>query len=119
MQRLVSSIAAGVPAETVAAAIRERESEIAGLDKRLVAPKRERPDIDRLRDALTQRAEQWKADLRAEPALARLVVRRLVKPLVLWDPAADPCADSAEWSTSVKPGLLDGLVHLGTSSGGT
>jgi hypothetical protein len=48
-----------------------------------------RPDIDKLRAALEQRAEQWKADLRDEPKVARLLLRRLVGPLTLWD-ASEP-----------------------------
>src|SRR5687768_1842872 len=45
------------------------------------------------RDALHQRSEQWKADLRAERQAARLLLRRLVAPLALCN-AGEP---SAEW----------------------
>lgn len=51
VQRLMDSIAAGVPADSVASAIREREREVQSLDARLRAP-REAPDRTRLRAAL-------------------------------------------------------------------
>ena len=56
---LVGSIAAGVPATTVAPEIRTREAEIARLDHRLRAP-RPTPDRDRLRDAIQQRVAEWR-----------------------------------------------------------
>jgi hypothetical protein len=37
--------------------------------------------MDRLRNALSLRAEKWKADLRWEPQIARLVLRRLIGPI--------------------------------------
>jgi len=40
-------------------AIRERELEIARLEVRLRTP-REQPNIERLREALEQRAAEWK-----------------------------------------------------------
>lgn len=102
--RLLGSLAAGVPAESVAPAIRERE--VAALDARLAAPRPEQPDLDRLRAALTQRAETWRHDLRAEPKLARLLLRRLVGPMTLWEDRA-----GVEWTAEAKPALLDGLVR--------
>ena len=65
--------------------IRERQTEIARLD---VAAARARPSAAEHRQAprgAEQRAAQWKADLRAEPKVARLLLRRLVGPLTLWD----------------------------------
>lgn len=106
---VVQSIAAGVPPGTVAPAIKEREMEIARLDVALRRPRREPPNIERLRDALQQRAQQWRADLlRREPKIARLVLRRLVGPLTLWDEAERP--DSNKWKAEPKAGLLDGLA---------
>ena len=64
---LVGSIAAGVPATTVAPEIRTREAEIARLDHRLRAP-RPTPDRDRLRDAILQRVAEWRQVLRGRAA---------------------------------------------------
>ena len=58
-----------------------------------------------------QRAAQWKADLRTEPHVSRLLLRRLVGPLVLWD-ATEPEAAWVEWETSVSPALLEGLAPI-------
>ena len=83
VNNLVGSLAAGVPAETMAPGIKEREAHIAILEARLRAPRPPRPDLDVLREAPTQRAADWKRDLRAEPQVARLLLRRLVGPLVM------------------------------------
>ena len=64
--------------------------------------------LDKLRAALEQRAEQWKADLRDEPKVARLLLRRLVGPLTLWD-ASEP--QSVDFETTPTAGLLEGLVN--------
>ena len=102
-------------------AIREREVQIAKLDVQLRAPRQAPPNIEKLREALHQRAEEWKADLRAEPKVARLLLRRLVGSLTLWD-AAEPAAEWDEWVASLTPALLEGLahpVHHGSSPTGT
>ena len=74
-------------------AIREREQEIDRLDVRIRTPK-QAPNIERLREALTQRAAEWRETLRAaewretlraEPKVARLLIRRLISPLELYD----------------------------------
>jgi hypothetical protein len=109
VENLVRSIAAGVPADTVAPGIRERELEIARLEVRLRTPKQQ-PNIERLRDALTQRAAEWKATLRAEPKVARLLIRRMIGPLLL--PEDSPRPDFIEAVAEVKTGLLDGLVKI-------
>jgi hypothetical protein len=114
VDRLVGSIAAAVPADTIAPAIRQREAEIARLDVALRAPRSAPPNIDKLRAVLTQRAEQWKADLRAEPKVARLILRRLVGPITLWD-ALEPGSAWVQWEASVTADLLEGLVQLVTS----
>lgn len=59
--------ASGVSADTIAPKVREREARVAALDVKLRTPRPARPNIEKLREALHQRAEQWKADLRAEP----------------------------------------------------
>jgi hypothetical protein len=112
--------ASGVAAATLAPKIQERELQIAKLDVELRRPKSAPPNIANLRNALEQRAAQWKADLRAEPHVARLLLRRLVRPLTLWD-AAEPDAAWVEWETSVTPAILEGLapIHVVASPRGT
>ena len=56
---------------------------------------------------LEQRAKQWKKELRAEPQIARLVLRRLVGPLTLWDESKRP--DFVRFETTPTVALLDGL----------
>ncbi len=110
VENLIASIAAGVPADTIAPAIREREMEIARLEVRLPAPRRLAPKIEELREALTQRTEQWRKTLREEPKVARLLLRRLVEPLRMIDESRRP--DFIEAVAEVKTGLLDGLHHV-------
>jgi len=56
VNNLVGSLAAGVPAETMAPGIKEGEAQIAILEARLRAPRPPRPEPDVLREATTQRA---------------------------------------------------------------
>jgi hypothetical protein len=44
-------------------------------------------DSDALGDALEQRTEMWRTELRDEPTVARLLLRKLVGPFTLWDAA--------------------------------
>jgi len=105
-----------MPAETIAPVVREYQQQLAKIDVQLRAPRPARPDLDKLRAALAQRSASWKADLRAEPQVARLVLRRLVGPLTLWDEADD----GARWEADITPEtLLDGLVQLVSSPTGT
>jgi site-specific DNA recombinase len=105
---LLDVVAAGsVSASIAAPKLRERETQIASIDVQLNTV-RERVDLVRLRDALTQRAAAWKAELRAEPTVARVLLRRLVGPLTLWDAADDDVA----WETVVSTALLDGLAPI-------
>ena len=85
IDNLVKSIASGVPGDTVAPAIREREVQLTRVKVALNAPRPETPDLDTLRAALEQRSEQWKKDLRAEPKVARMLLRRLIGPIELWE----------------------------------
>ncbi len=96
-------------ADTVAPGIREREVEISRLEVRLCTP-REQPNIEKLRDALTQRAAAWQATLRSEPKVARLLLRRLIGPLVLYDESTSP--DFIKADAVVEPVLLDGLAEI-------
>ena len=54
-------------AETIVPAIKERQTSLAKVEAQIRTPRQAPPDLDKLRAALTQRAEAWKADLRAEP----------------------------------------------------
>jgi hypothetical protein len=65
-------------------------------------------DQERLRAALEQRAKDWKRDLRKEPKVAWLLLRRLVGPIVLHDESERP--DFVKWEAEPKTGLLDGLA---------
>jgi hypothetical protein len=57
-------------------------------------PKPAPPNPDKLRDALEQRAAEWRATLREEPTVARRR-RRLVGPLTLWDAFAKTLVNTA------------------------
>jgi hypothetical protein len=115
VDRLVQSIAAGVPAETVAPLVQKKRTELINLEKRLRIPRVPRLAHERLRVALEQRAEEWKSDLRAEPRIARMVLRRVIGPITLFEPAPDWC----QWEAAPKADLLDGLATLqGTSPTG-
>ena len=107
VERLVASIASGVSPAAFAPAIREREAQIAQLEVKLRQPHPVAPDVARLREALTQRAAEWKQILRSEPKVARLLLRRLIGPLVMVDESTRP--DFIEAVADVKPALLDGI----------
>jgi hypothetical protein len=70
--------------------VKEYRREIARIEVTLKSPRPDVPDLAKLRAALEQRAEQWKAQLRAEPKIARMVLRRLVGPLVRRNSSLDP-----------------------------
>jgi hypothetical protein len=76
-------------------------------------------DHERLRAALEQRAKAWKADLRKESRIARLVLRQqLVGPLTLWDESERP--ESCRWEAKPTTELLDGLaptLHVASLAG--
>ena len=76
IDNLVASIAAGVPPQSVAPGIAERQATVTALDRELRRPRQAAPNIERLREALTQRAAEWRQELRSEPAVARQVFRR-------------------------------------------
>jgi DNA invertase Pin-like site-specific DNA recombinase len=111
VERLVASIAAGVPADSVASLIRSHEAKIAGLEKRLRVPMTPRLEAERLRAALEQRAKQWKRELRKAPKIARMVLRELIGPITLWDESLpeQQRPEFIEWQAPTKPGLLAGL----------
>jgi len=52
--------------------------------------------------------EARKADLRAEPKVARMVLRQLVGPLTLWDESTRP--DFIKWKADPKTDILAGLA---------
>ena len=114
VEKLVRSIAAGVPADSVAPGIRQREVEIARLEVRLRAPRKEAPNLDKLGDALEQRAEEWRQTLRSEPKVARLLIRPLIGPLELYDASLPEhqMPDFIKADAVVKAGLIDGLAEI-------
>jgi len=61
-----------------------------------------------VRAALEQRAAEWKADLRSEPHLARLVLRKFVGPIVLFDDSKRPAF--VKWEAQPTAELLAGLA---------
>ena len=68
-------------------------------------------DLDRFAPHWSRRAEAWKADLRAEPEVARLVLRRLIGPILLWEDAKEP--DECRWDAPTTPTeLLAGLPEV-------
>jgi hypothetical protein len=111
LDRLVESIAAGVPAATVAPKIQDREAHLARIEAQLRTPRPAPPDVTRLRAALEHRTADWARDLRAAPQVARLLLRRLIGPIELHDESTRP--DWCRWEAQPTPDtLVEGLVHL-------
>ena len=73
--------------------------------------------MERLRAALEQKSAEWRSDLRREPAVARMVLRRLVGPLTIWE---DDRPDFVQYEGPTTPeNLLEGLAnHLVSSPTG-
>lgn len=118
VNNLVDSIAKKfIAPEDAGAQIQRRKEEIARLDAELRKPRPPRVQRERLRAALEQRIASWKAELRAEPRIARIVLRRLIGPLTLHGEHRGPDETYFEyWEASIKPeGLLDGLVQVDQS----
>ena len=114
ISNLVESLALGVGAQTIAPKLRALEQELSRVEAELrTVP----PPVDRirLRAALEQRVETWRADLRGEPKLAREVVRRLIGPLTLWDDSQRP--EFIRWEAAKKPeALLEGVSSVWMAS---
>ena len=108
INNLMELVAAGTPARAIAPTIAEREAGIRDVDARLRCPRLPKLSTAKLRAALEQRAKEWKAQLRAEPQIARMVLRRLVGPIVLHDEGARP--DFVRWEAEPKTELLAGLA---------
>jgi hypothetical protein len=62
-----------------------------------------------------QRAAEWKVTLREEPKVARLLLRRLIGPLVLTDDSQRP--DWIDAEAEIKDALLDGIHDVASPSG--
>lgn len=65
-------------------------------------------DHEKLKAALEQRVADWRHQLRAEPRMVRMLLRRLVGPVLLHDESTRP--DFVKWETTPTAGLLDGLA---------
>ena len=59
---------------------------------------------------MEQRAAEWKQTLREEPKVARLLLRRLIGPLELYDESTRP--DFIEADTVLQTGLIEGLAEI-------
>jgi hypothetical protein len=90
IKNLLKLAASGVSAKTTGPDIRKRELEIERIEAQLRAPKPPKPDLRKVREALTQKAVQWKKALREEPKVGRLVLRKLVEPIMLHDESERP-----------------------------
>ena len=109
LMNLSEAIALGtITNAEAAAAVQPRRDDLARIEAQLRRPRVVPPDIAKVRAALKLRAAEWKADLRAEPHVARLVLRRLVGPLTLWDESKRP--DFVKWEAQPTTGLVDGLA---------
>lgn len=102
LKNLSESIALGtITNEEAAASIQPRRAELARIETKLRQPRPVQPKIDELRAALEQRAVAWRETLRAEPKVARLLLRRLIGPLTMVDPSDQTAFD--EWAASLTP----------------
>jgi site-specific DNA recombinase len=110
IDNLVKSVAQGMPADVIAPVVRDYQQQLAKLDGELRRPRAPRPDLAKLRAALEQRAADWRETLRGEPAVARVLLRRLVGPFEMADPNVVP-AEFSEWVSSLTPALLDDLLQ--------
>jgi site-specific DNA recombinase len=131
IDRLMASIAAGIPAEEVAPLVLQRRTEVGRLEQKLRIDRPETIDGDRLRAALHQQVEAWRADLRREPRIGNELLRRMVEPLAIrdWSAAELEHLDREEerlemrlvrWETRSKAAdaLLDSVVQLLASPAG-
>jgi len=85
-----------------------RELEISRIEQRLRTP-RQQSNIERLPEAVTQRAAEWRQSLGSEPRAARLLLHRLIRPIELYD-ASKPewqMPDVIKADAEVKTGLVD------------
>jgi hypothetical protein len=73
IDNLMDLVASGVPAATVAPKIREWQGALSKVEAQLRIPRQAPPNFEKLRAALGGRAATWRADLRAEPKVARLL----------------------------------------------
>jgi hypothetical protein len=105
-------VAAGTPANTVAPKIAEREAGIREVDARLRRPRVPKLSTEKLRAALEQRAKEWKRELRSEPGVARLLLRRLVGPIVLHDEAGAARMGAVGSGADDRPVGRAGYSHL-------
>jgi hypothetical protein len=83
-ERLVRSLASGVSAEDVAPVLKEINGRIAKIEAALRRPKPVVMNKARLRAALEQKIADWREVLRGEPRVARLLLRRLIGPITVW-----------------------------------
>jgi hypothetical protein len=75
----------------------------------LATPPPAKINLDRLRTALTVQAAEWTAQLRDEPKIARMLVRRLVGPMTLTD--LNDRSGLVDWEASIAPDILDVMLR--------
>ncbi len=80
IENLVKSVAKGMPAETIAPVVREYQQRSPGSTSSCARRARRRRTSHAPR-GVGAAAEAWKAELRAEPKVARMLLRRLVGPI--------------------------------------
>jgi hypothetical protein len=88
--------------------IARRQREILALDRQLSEPRKQQMAAEDLRAALEQRAETWRETLRAEVEVARVLIRRLIGPILLFEEAPDYLTYEVE----AKPAILEGLASI-------
>ena len=107
LNNLAEAVAQLGSADGLVPKVKERQAELAKVEAALRRPRPQRPEADKVRAALLQRAGEWRETLRAEPKVARLVLRRMLGSLTL-SGAERPAF--VKWDAPVKPGILEGIV---------
>jgi hypothetical protein len=112
VSNLVETVAAVGVSETAVQGIKTREAEIAKLEVALRRPQAIPVNKAKLRAALEQRTKEWREALRAEPKVARLLLRRLIGPITLWE--WEPTPEVPDYLRKyIGEGLPDHMVPPG------
>ena len=80
---LLDLVASGVSPDTLAAKIREREAKITTLDRQLRRRPRQAPPNIAVAGSADATGSRGRQELRAEPDVARMGIKRLAGPLTL------------------------------------
>jgi len=105
VDQLVEAIAKKyIAPEDARAQIKERKAEIAKLEVDIARPRPAAIDKAKLRAALEQRTKEWRAVLRGEPEVARVMLRSLIGPITLWKEEAVPGLSTLAPGPHIKKG---------------